>query len=215
MENFIKTLIYIHAFFGGIGLIAGTVIMFAKKGNQLHVKAGKIFSIGMLISTILSFIVCIFPNHHNSFLVLIGIFSIYMILLGNRVTKYKKKNYKNSIDQYISYMMFFAGIVMIGLAIYFRLMYDKLPILFIIFGVLSAFMASRDFKFYKDPENHKKWVKSHVGKMVGAYIASVTAFIVAGLGYGDNFYAWILPTVIGTIYIIAWGRKLNKKPVIN
>ena len=99
MENFIKTLIYIHAFFGGIGLIAGTVIMFAKKGNQLHVKAGKIFSVGMLISTILSFIVCAFPNHHNSFLVLIGIFTIYMILLGNRVTKYKKKNYKNSVDQ--------------------------------------------------------------------------------------------------------------------
>ena len=66
----------------------------------------------------------------------------------------------------------------------------------------------------KDPENHKKWMKSHVGKMVGAYIASVTAFIVAGLGYGDNFYAWILPTVIGTIYIIAWGRKLNKKTIV-
>ena len=119
MENFVKILIYIHAFFGGIGLLAGTVVMFAKKGNQLHVKAGKIFSFGMLISTILSFVVCIFPNHHNSFLVLIGIFTIYMISLGNRVTKYKKKNYKNSVDQYISYVMFFAGIVMVGVAIYF------------------------------------------------------------------------------------------------
>ena len=214
MENFIKILIYIHAFFGGIGLIAGTVIMFAKKGNQLHLKAGKIFSVGMLISTILSFIVCAFPNHHNSFLVLIGIFTIYMILLGNRVTKYKKKNYKNSVDQYISYIMFLAGCLMVGVAIYTQLMYGNLPVLFIIFGLLSAFMASRDFKFYKNPENHKKWMMSHVGKMVGAYISSVTAFIVAGLGLGENFYAWILPTVIGTIYIIGWGRKLNKKPTI-
>ncbi len=213
MENFVKILIYIHAFFGGIGLLAGTVVMLAKKGNQLHQKAGKIFSLGMLISTILSFVVCVFPNHHNSFLVLIGIFTIYMILIGNRVTKYKKKNYKNALNQYISYGMFFAGIVMIGIAIYFRLMYEKLPVLFILFGLLSAFMASRDFKFYKDPENNKKWVKSHVGKMVGAYIASVTAFIVAGLGYGGNFYAWILPTIIGTIYIIVWGRKLNKKVI--
>jgi uncharacterized membrane protein len=214
MENFIKILIYIHAFFGGIGLLAGTVIMFAKKGNQLHVKAGKIFSVGMLVSTILSFIVCAFPNHHNSFLVLIGIFTIYLILLGNRVINYKKKDYQNSTDQYISGIMFLIGCLMVGVTFFSLFLYGKFNLLFLFFGVLSAFLAWRDFKFYKNPDNYKKWLFSHVGKMVGAYISSVTAFIVAGLGYGGNFYAWIIPTIIGTFYIIAWGRKLNKKPVL-
>ena len=45
MENLVKIIIYIHAFFGGIGLLAGTAVMFAKKGNQLHVKFVKIFSL--------------------------------------------------------------------------------------------------------------------------------------------------------------------------
>lgn len=213
MENFVKILIYIHAFFGGIGLLAGTVVMLAKKGNQLHQKAGKIFSLGMLISSILSFVVCAFPNHHNSFLVLIGVFTIYLILLGNRVMKYKTKDYKNFKDQYISGIMFLSGCLMIGLSLFNLFLHNQLYPLFLFFGLLATFLAWRDFKFYKDPENFKRWLFSHVGKMVGAYISSVTAFIVAGLGYGGNFYAWILPTVIGTIYIIAWGRKLNKKVV--
>ena len=76
-------------------------------------------------------------------------------------------------------------------------------------------MCYKDFVFYKDAENYKRWTMAHVGRMVGAYIASVTAFIVAGLGYGGNITAWIFPTIIGTIYIIYWGRKLNKKVVVN
>ena len=211
MENFIKIIIYIHAFFGGIGLLAGTVLMFSKKGNQLHKQLGKIFSVGMMVSSILSLFICLFPNHHNSFLFMIGIFTIYMILIGNRVLNYKKKSYQNKLDKVISGSMFLTGIVMIGLTFYQKIVNDSFPILLLLFGALGLFMSYKDFKFYANLENHKKWLMSHVGKMVGAYIASVTAFLVAGAGFGSNMYAWILPSVIGTIYIIAWGRKLNRK----
>ena len=34
MENLVKIIIYIHAFFGGIGLVAGTAVMIIKKGNS-------------------------------------------------------------------------------------------------------------------------------------------------------------------------------------
>ena len=88
-------------------------------------------------------------------------------------------------------------------------------ILYLIFGGLGAFMAYRDFIFYKNPERFKKWTNVHVGKMVGAYIASVTAFLVAGAGFGGNLYVWILPTIIGTFYIVYWLKKLNKKVVVN
>lgn len=215
METVIKTLIYIHAFFGGIGLLAGTAILFAKKGNQLHTKMGKIFSIGMLISSFLSFFICCFPNHHNPFLITIGIFTVYMILIGNNVLKYKRKNYQNKMDRVISGIMLFTSFMMICYGVYPLLTGKGLGILYIIFGALGAFMCYKDFVFYKDSENYKRWTMAHVGRMVGAYIASVTAFIVAGLGYGGNVTAWIFPTIIGTIYIIYWGRKLNKKVVVN
>ena len=56
---------------------------------------------------------------------------------------------------------------------------------------------------------------NHVGKMIGAYIASVTAFLVAGAGFGGNIYVWIVPSIIGTIYIFSWSKKLNKKVAVN
>lgn len=210
MENLIKIIIYVHAFFGGIGLIAGTAIMFSKKGNLLHKNLGKIFSVGMLVSSVLSLFICMLPNHHNSFLLMIGIFTIYMILIGNRVVKYKRKGYKNSLDKLISGTMLITSIMMIVLTVYQKIFHNNFPILLLIFGILGLFMSYKDFVFYKNENRHKKWLISHVGKMVGVYIASVTAFLVAGAGFGNNFYAWILPSIIGTIYIIFWGRKLNK-----
>ncbi len=44
MEQTIKTLIYIHAFFGGLGLITGMISIFVKKGGFNHKRAGKVFS---------------------------------------------------------------------------------------------------------------------------------------------------------------------------
>lgn len=215
MENLVKIIIYIHAFFGGIGLISGTVVMVTKKGNAIHKKMGKVFSVGMLVSSILSLVICAFPHHHNSFLLMIGIFTIYMILMGNRILKYKRKNYENKLDKIISGTMFLISIVMIIYGLLPLFSNHGIGILFLIFGFLGGFMSYRDFVLYNNPENYKKWTMNHVGKMVGAYIASVTAFLVAGAGFGGNIYFWIVPSIIGTIYIFSWSKKLNKKVAVN
>ncbi|MGU9938102.1 hypothetical protein ACNFNZ_05900 [Empedobacter brevis] len=215
MENLVKIIIYIHAFFGGIGLISGTVVMVIKKGNAIHKKMGKVFSVGMLVSSILSLVICAFPHHHNSFLLMIGIFTIYMILMGNRILKYKRKNYENKLDKIISGTMFLISIVMIIYGLLPLFSNHGIGILFLIFGFLGGFMSYRDFVLYNNPENYKKWTMNHVGKMVGAYIASVTAFLVAGAGFGGNIYFWIVPSIIGTIYIFSWSKKLNKKVAVN
>jgi len=38
MEETIKTLIYIHAFFGGLGLVTGIGSIIVKKGSKPHKK---------------------------------------------------------------------------------------------------------------------------------------------------------------------------------
>ncbi|WP_413532232.1 hypothetical protein [Empedobacter brevis] len=215
MENLVKIIIYIHAFFGVIGLVAGTAVIIIKKGNSMHRKIGKIFSIGMLVSSILSLIICTFPNHHNSFLLMIGIFTIYMILIGNRILNYKRKNYSNNLDKIISGTMFITAIVMIVFGLFPLFTTKSIGLLYLIFGFLAGVLSYRDFIFYKNPENYKKWTMNHLGKMVGAYIASVTAFLVAGAGFGNNIYFWIVPSIIGSIYIFSWAKKLNKKVKVN
>lgn len=68
MEETIKTLIYIHAFFGGVGLITGLISVAVKKGGAAHKKMGIIFSYAMVISSLISLVIARMPGHENTFL---------------------------------------------------------------------------------------------------------------------------------------------------
>ncbi len=217
MEQTIKILIYFHAFFGGLGLITGILSIYAKKGSIFHKSMGKLFSIGMITSSLISLPVSWMPNHENLFLFLIGIFTIYMVLIGNRALKFKskKKQKAGKTDYIISISMLLFSVLMVFIGIYGITSGNNNNILFIVFGGTGLFMSFRDLKFYKSFLNVKNmWLKNHIGKMVGAFIASVTAFIVAGIGIG-NLIAWILPSVIGTLYIVYWMRKVKTIPQRN
>ncbi|MEA9412400.1 hypothetical protein [Flavobacterium sp. PL02] len=213
MELTIKILIYIHAFFGGVGLITGIGSVIVKKGKPLHRKMGKLFSIGMLTSSILSLIVCCFPKHHNIFLFLIGLFTIYLVISGNRALTFKNKAKADLTDKITSGTMLFFSVIMISLGIFCQLNSIENGILFTFFGGFGFYMTVKDFIYFRNlSEKNKGWLSKHIGKMIGALIASITAFIVAGLGIG-NIITWITPSIIGTLYIIYWNRKLKSKTV--
>ena len=200
MEETIKIFIYIHAFFGGIGLITGIGSVIVKKGSPIHKRMGKFFSIGMITSSLISIPISWMPNHENLFLFLIGLFTIYLVLAGNRALTFKTKDKADWIDKMISGSMLFFSLIMIIIGIYGVLNNISFSILYLFFGGFGLFLTIKDFRFYKNSKNPKNaWLISHIGKMIGALIASITAFIIAGLGIG-NLIAWILPTILGTFY---------------
>lgn len=209
MEPAIKILIYIHAFFGGIGLITGIGSIVVKKGGKLHKRMGKLFSIGMITSSLISIPICWMPNHQNIFLFLIGLFTIYLVISGNRALSFKSKSKADLLDKIISGTMLFFSVIMIAIGFYCQINSIANGILFTFFGGFGLFMTVKDFIFFKNfSETNRNWLSKHIGKMVGALIASITAYIVAGLGIG-NLIAWIMPSIIGTFYIIYWNRKIE------
>ncbi|WP_339889661.1 hypothetical protein [uncultured Flavobacterium sp.] len=208
MEQVIKIFIYIHAFFGGIALLSGLASILFVKGSPNHKKSGKVFSYGMVISSIISLPICWLPNHENNFLFLIGIFTIYLVISGNRVLLFKKKKEANFTDKLISGVMFVASLFMLFFGTYFLLKSNSGGILFLFFGLTAFLISIRDFKFYKNIDK-SKILPFHIGKMTGAYIASVTAFLVAGLRFEGLIY-WILPSIIGVFFIIFWTKKVKK-----
>ncbi|WP_264551361.1 hypothetical protein [Flavobacterium sp. N2038] len=214
MEPAIKILIYIHAFFGGIGLITGIGSIVVKKGSKLHKRIGKLFSVGMLTSSLISLPICWMPNHQNVFLFLIGLFTIYLVISGNRALTFKHKPKADLLDKIISGSMLFFSVIMIVLGLYCQLNNITNGILFLFFGGFGFYMTFKDFIFFKNfSETNRNWLSKHIGKMMGALIASITAYIVAGLGIG-SLIAWITPSILGTFYIIYWNRKITPKPVL-
>lgn len=209
MEQTIKILIYIHAFFGGIGLLTGIGSILVKKGGLLHKRMGKLFSVGMITSSLISIPICWMPQHQNIFLCLIGLFTIYLVIAGNRVLTFKTKAKADITDFIISGSMLFFSIIMVSLGIYCQLNNIENGILFTFFGGFGLYMTIKDFIFYKNvSEMKKQWLSKHIGKMIGALIASITAFIVAGIGIG-NVIAWMTPSILGTIYILYWNKKIT------
>ncbi|QBQ41353.1 hypothetical protein E2P86_09365 [Sphingobacterium psychroaquaticum] len=212
MEQIATVLIYTHAFFGGLGLFTGFISVIVKKGGSPHKKAGKVFTYSMLLSSLLSLIIALMPNHENTFLLLIGIFTIYMILSGNRALTFnpKYKTKAHAIDKIISVGMLIIALIMLSLGVLGLIQKIENSILYLFFGILGSFMATNDFKIYRQFKERKNArILSHIGRMVGALIASFTAFLVAGLHIGSTI-VWIAPTIVGTAYIIYTSRKYKK-----
>lgn len=211
-ESIIRFFIYLHAGLGGIALLSGTLAMIFQKGKNAHKKSGKVFFICLLISAVIAIIISLLPNHYNPFLLSIGIFSLYLLLSGYRALRYKRKDFKLGIDKLIASIMLITGLAMILLPL---ISSGKLNIVLSIFGGIGLFSAIRDLLIFNKKEAMRKsWLRLHLGNMMGAYIASFTAFLVVN-NVLPNLISWLGPTVIGTFFIIYWNRKLRKGIKLN
>ncbi len=213
MEPIITLVIYIHAALGGIGLLTGIGSMAVKKGSKLHKRLGNIFSYSMITSCVLILPIAWLPNHESLFLFLISLFTIYLILSGRQALTFKlrSKQKASTLDLVISSTMFIFSLFMLGYGLYGLFTPVEDHILLMIFGGLGVFLTSRNFALYKNFKTQKKaWLLAHLTYMIGGLISAVTAFIVAGLKLW-TLAAWVLPSVIGTIFIIYWRRKTEGK----
>ncbi len=213
-EDFIRILIYTHATFGGISLLVGLVALIVTKGNNLHRTAGKIFYYCMLIGASLAIIISLLPNHESTFLFSIGIFSCYMILSGRRILSLKKlfKGEPTATKEYfLPGLMLLTGIGMLAYGINMKSKSDDYGIVLIVFACIGGSMAIRDIQMLRSkPMDKKFWLYQHISKMTGGYIAAVTAFVVVN-GFIPGLYGWLIPTVVGTIYIVYHQMRFRKK----
>ena len=199
-------LILLHAIFGGLALLSGSIAIATKKGKRPHKVSGKVFYYGMSISTILSLGIALLPNHFNPFLFSIGVFTLYFLIGGFRSLNYKKSTSQLSIDKITSWSMLLCAVGMITIPLVTQ---GKLDVVLAVFGGVSMAFAIRDLRLYQNPEKlGKAWLRLHLSKMSGAYIASVTAFLVVNQ-FLPYFLNWFLPTILGSIFIAFWMRKIR------
>jgi len=217
----VTALIYLHATAGGIGLLSGFTSAASRKGNRVHRSAGKLFVISMSLSAFLALIISIWPGHESAFLFSIGIFTLYLVLTGNRaiLLRRKKQPELGRIDYALTLTMMITGILMIAFAL-FQFFTNKpgVGIVLMVFGLIGLLNAKLDFSFYKRSViTREDWLARHIGRIGGALIAATTAFVVVNM---NTFFSesvpdlvgWLGPTVIGSIYLSYWTRKIRQKP---
>jgi len=215
MEIIFKVFLFIHIISGTVGLLSGTINMINKKGNKLHKQIGLFFFYGMLTNGVSALVVaCI---HFNVFLFIVGVFSIYILstakrflfLRGIHTGQKPKKG-----DWVVTYSMLFFGLCFMiygGTLIAFS---KNFGVVLLVFGIISFLMVKQDIGIYRgNIKNTNYWLLIHIGRMIGAYIASITAFLVVNNTILPSLVAWLAPGVLLTPLIFYWINKYKGKAI--
>ncbi len=210
MEILFKLLLLLHIFGGGIGLLSGTINIIRKKGDKKHKLTGKFFLYGMMLSGVSALALSVM--HPNYFLFIVGIFTLYMVSTGERYLFLKQLLNGQSpifLDWILAGSMLVFGIAFIVFGIKIYLQQEKFGLVFLVFGYISLRFVYSDWQNYTGKAKHKNyWLLAHLQRMTGAYIASLTAFLVVNKLL-PGIIIWLLPTILLTPLIFIWSRKYS------
>jgi uncharacterized membrane protein len=195
----------LHIVSGSIALFTGLIAMLAKKGGKRHRLSGKIYFYAMCGVAASAFYLSVYK--HIPFLFNIGVMSFYFTYTGFRSVKNKRV-----IPGIMDKIVLFANLLASVLQLYMG--FTGGGVLPLFFGTLGAFIGIQDTRLYffraQDvPVNKKIWLIRHIGRMSGAYISTLTAFLVVNLRDVSvpNYVVWIAPTVIGVPLIVMTVRR--------
>ena len=208
-----KIILLFHVAAGTLALGSGLVAIFAAKGQQSHNRSGRIYEFSMYAVALSAILLTLLK--FNPFLLSIGIFAGYLTFTGKRALFYYRlrETYIPGLqDKLPAVAGFFTGLFMIGFPAWQMVTMGTLfvPVL-AVFGLSLTGSSFGDLATFRKPElfepRNKVWLLKHIGMMGGAYIATVTAFLVNNVHIQQQWLVWIGPSVIGGLLI---ARATNK-----
>jgi hypothetical protein len=215
METILKLDLYLHITAGTVALITGFIAMVAKKGGIPHRKAGQWYFWAMATVCFTAFVrFRLSPG--IMFLTMIAIFSFYLNFSGRRILSFKKKETPyQTIDWVMAYFTLVCGVLMCLSSFYFYFFQHNttLSILFFFFGIFCISVSRSDILRFQGKIDVEKmhWFFHHIGRMMGSYAATVTAFVITNNhGFLPDLVAWIAPGVVIGFLSDVWANRYRK-----
>jgi hypothetical protein len=148
----------------------------------------------------------------NLFLLMVAVFSFYLVFSGYRVLHRRKPGQRGTFaDKAVTFSMLLAGIAFLGYGAQ-RLLTSSFGVVPILFGAIALSLSGRELvKLRHPPTEPRWWWFSHMRNMLAAYLATVTAFSVVNLTFLPDTVRWIWPTVLGSAGIIIWTGYYRRK----
>ncbi len=210
MNTIIAALLIPHVAAGGTALVCGLVALCSRKGSPLHRRFGRIYYWAMCVVAATAAILA--PLVHSLFLFLVMILSFYAAFSGYRVLA--RKNPFTApptlIDWSAAVVVSVSGAAMVTIGIEKPLL--SFAPMFLVFGALSLLLGGGDIIRYTHPPNRKgAWMVLHGGKMIGSYIAALTAFSAANLQLLPLLVRWFWPTVVLVPVIVYYNATMSHR----
>ncbi len=209
----VRVLLALHIAAGTIALVVVPCVMAVRKGGVNHRRLGLVFVYGMFVVAATALVIA--PYFRSYFLLLIAIFSAYLTFLGWRALsrKHPEREPAGAADWTGAVLALVAGGGMIALGI---VVHAGFSIVLFVLGAICFGSGARSiYQFFRPPTARAAWLFAHFGNMLGAYIATVTAFSAVNFQFLNPIWVrWLWPTVLGTAtityYTACYKAKLSQ-----
>jgi uncharacterized membrane protein len=212
MPTLFSIVLFTHIGLGTLSIASGLILLTIKKGNQLHRRLGRLFSASLLSGGSLALTLSIM--HPNLFLGLVSLFTLYMVGMGHRYAQRKDKA-PNLLDRCMAQAILLTGLVLILLALPLLFQGNQMGLVPAAFGGLGLMYAVQDGKALRqNPLPNPKRLQLHLQRMLGALIASLSAFLVVNYRWFPEQFPspilWLFPTFVLAPIIVIWSKRVER-----
>jgi hypothetical protein len=152
----------------------------------------------------------------RQFLLLVAVFSGYLVFSGYRILSRKRPaDAPASMDWLVAGIAVVASLGLVGWGVVLASGGTPIGIVMAVFGLIGLAFGGSDLRDFRNPDRRGPWMADHLSRMVGGYIATVTAVSAVNLAeIAPQVVAWLWPTAIGVPLIVYWqGKYANHGPL--
>lgn len=210
MPTLAALVLWVHIATGTLALLAGTGALVTTKGGVRHRQAGKAFLAGMggVVGTVVV-LLALDPTPFRMILTLVAVFSGYLAFSGYRALSRKQPTARaHPIDWTAAGVVIVACLGLGGWGLAWVLDGASFGLVMVVFGAIGLVFGSIDLRQFWGGTNGE-WKVSHLQRMIGAFIATVSAVSAVNLTPMLGIVAWLWPTAIGVPLIYYWSSKFS------
>jgi hypothetical protein len=188
---------YLHIAAGFIGFFVAPVALAVRKGGAAHRRWGQVFFWAMVVAGTTAVLNASFKG--LTFLLLTGIFSLYLALFGYRSLYQKHLGVGRDAGArpaLVDWVLVSAGLVIFSGTLVYGLICSVVPS--VVFGLIGMLLTGRQLAGYRrrGPAPAGQWLLNHMSGFVGAYIAAVSAFSATSLHFIPWPWNFLWPTLV-------------------
>lgn len=216
LELIFQVNLYAHIFAGALTLLTGPIaIYYNMREVRKHRVVGKVFYYAMLFVAI-SAIFAFFRRPDQvffQFLLGIALFVLAGIFRGIRSIFLMKGAAVSRFDWGYTILLGLNAVFMLSMSAWHFAAGSMIafPILFGVFGLGSAIDTWTNVKTFRNPAalHRLDWIRLHLNTMLGAFIASTTAFTVNAAHFLPWWAQWFGPTLLLVPLQFYFGNKIK------
>ncbi|MCC3155604.1 DUF2306 domain-containing protein [Hymenobacter sp. 15J16-1T3B] len=207
-ETFLDLNRWLHIGCGMIGFFVAPVALATRKGGPAHRFWGRVFFWAMLTAGLTAIVAATFKG--LTFLLLTGVFSLYLSWLGYRALYQKRlgRGQRPAVYDWLgsgAAMLLFVGTLVYAVV--------TRNIVSGVFGLGGLRLAVAELqKLYRPAElapNH--WFFDHMRGFILSYVAAVSAFSATSFTFLPVAVRFLWPTVVGVPLMLYWMRRYRQQ----